>query len=278
MRTLLLFGAIALSVNLFAQNINIPDVNFKTYLVDDLAINVNGDDEIQLSEAVAYTGLIDCVNLLISDLTGIEEFTGLTELRCGNNLLTNLDVTQNTALFSLDCWNNQLTSLDVTQNTALTYLSIRENQLTSLDVSQNTLLGFLECYNNELTSLDLTQNIALFTFFGNFNQLTCLNLKNGNNTLIDGFLMRTSGNPELTCIEVDDVAWATANWTIIDAQTTFSASCANSCALGLEEYAIAPKHLLKIVDLMGRETQYKPNTPLIYVYSDGTTEKVFKMD
>lgn len=28
---------------------------------------------------------------------------------------------------------------------------------------------------------------------------------------------------------------------------------------------------------MGRETPYKPNTVLIYVYDDGSIEKVFKM-
>lgn len=38
------------------------------------------------------------------------------------------------------------------------------------------------------------------------------------------------------------------------------------------------KHLIKIVDLMGRETEDKPNSLLIYIYSDGTTEKVFRVD
>ncbi|MCB9335866.1 MAG: hypothetical protein H6586_06940 [Flavobacteriales bacterium] len=38
------------------------------------------------------------------------------------------------------------------------------------------------------------------------------------------------------------------------------------------------KELLKVVDLMGRETEDKPNTLLIYIYSDGTTEKVFRAE
>ena len=38
---------------------------------------------------------------------------------------------------------------------------------------------------------------------------------------------------------------------------------------------LANKELVKILDHMGRETEFKSNTPLIYVYSDGTTEKVF---
>lgn len=36
--------------------------------------------------------------------------------------------------------------------------------------------------------------------------------------------------------------------------------------------------LVKIIDLMGRETSFKPNTPLIYLYSDGTTERVMKIE
>ena len=39
-----------------------------------------------------------------------------------------------------------------------------------------------------------------------------------------------------------------------------------------------PKNLIQILDMMGRETSFKPNTPLIYVYDDGTTEKVFSVD
>ena len=33
------------------------------------------------------------------------------------------------------------------------------------------------------------------------------------------------------------------------------------------------KGLLKIVDVLGRESKAKPNTPLFYIYEDGTLEK-----
>ncbi len=36
--------------------------------------------------------------------------------------------------------------------------------------------------------------------------------------------------------------------------------------------------LVKIVDLMGRKTLELPNTPLIYIYNDGTTKKVFNFE
>lgn len=49
--------------------------------------------------------------------------------------------------------------------------------------------------------------------------------------------------------------------------------------IGLEEnYLNENKKLVKVVDLLGRETEIKSNTTLIYVYNDGTMEKVFKVE
>jgi len=49
--------------------------------------------------------------------------------------------------------------------------------------------------------------------------------------------------------------------------------------VSLEEGFINQNRLLiKIVDMMGRETSFKPNTSLIYVYDDGSTEKVFTIE
>jgi hypothetical protein len=38
------------------------------------------------------------------------------------------------------------------------------------------------------------------------------------------------------------------------------------------------RELVKILDIIGRETIFKPNVPLIYLYKNGTVEKVIKMD
>ena len=38
------------------------------------------------------------------------------------------------------------------------------------------------------------------------------------------------------------------------------------------------KKLIKIIDLMGRETSFSPNTILIYIYDDGSTEKLIIME
>ena len=52
-----------------------------------------------------------------------------------------------------------------------------------------------------------------------------------------------------------------------------SCSCFLVDNTGIEELLQNEKELVKIIDFMGRETEFKPNTPLIFIYSDGTVEK-----
>ena len=274
----------------FGQNVYIPDANFKAYLVGNTAINTNGDAEIQISEANSFSGTIVCSNLNISDLTGFEAFTVLTYLNCEGNQLSILDVSQNTALTYLNCEDNQLTnldlsnnialieskcqgnqltSLDVSQNSALISLNCRSNQLTSLDVSQNSALTSLNCRSNQLTNLDVSQNSALTFLNCSTNVFTSLDLRNGNNTNLSFYNLN---NPNLYCINVDDAAWSSTNWTAtnysIDAQHYFSNNCSTT---DIEEHSTS-KELLKATDLLGREAR-QTNQPLFYIYDDGTVEK-----
>lgn len=58
----------------------------------------------------------------------------------------------------------------------------------------------------------------------------------------------------------------------------FYVRCLLATPLGVIELNPQNKELFKIVDLMGRETEIKPNTPLIFIYSDGTRERVMKLE
>jgi hypothetical protein len=122
--------------------------------------------------------------LSATNLTGINYFTALKVLKCNDQSLGALNVSQNTALIELRCGDNQLTSLNVTQNTALTKFYCYNNQLTSLDVSQNTALTTLSCNINQLTSLDVSQNTALVT-------LNCAENKLSTIVLTSNTLLRT---------------------------------------------------------------------------------------
>lgn len=46
----------------------------------------------------------------------------------------------------------------------------------------------------------------------------------------------------------------------------------------IDELQMNKKEVVKIVNLLGQETEFKPNTVLIYIYSDGTSERVMKLE
>lgn len=158
------------------ETVTIPNSIFKTYLLQNTAINTNGDNEIQTSEATAFAGTIDVTNLGISDLTGIEAFTSLTELKARSNNLTSLNINSNTALTLLNCGYNNLTSLNVGNNTVLIDLQCAFNDLSSLDISNNTSLKKLNAMGNNLTSLYLSNNTVLEQLDCSYNQFTSLNI------------------------------------------------------------------------------------------------------
>ncbi|MBQ7668243.1 MAG: InlB B-repeat-containing protein, partial [Clostridia bacterium] len=104
----------------------------------------------------------------------------LRTLSCMDNLLTTLTLSTYTSscddLIQLRCYNNSLTSLDVSNCSNLTFLSCYSNSITNLDVSQNLALEQLQCQSNSLTSLDITKNVALTNLICSGNSLTELDL------------------------------------------------------------------------------------------------------
>jgi len=239
-----------------AQITAIPDSNFEQALID-----LGHDNIIDGQVLTANINTVSYLNVSsknISDLTGISAFTSLSFIYVDNNLLTTLDLSNNLSLSIIGCDDNQLTSLIIPPSIDLYQLTCMNNFLTSLDITQNPNLQLLQFNNNLISSIDVTQNPVLETFNGPLNQLTtldlsqnplarfisvndnqlnCLNVKSGNNSNVIGFLFRTGNNPNLTCIEVDDAAYSTNNWTNIDAQTSFSTNCGNLCSVvtGIKE-------------------------------------------
>ena len=108
----------------------------------------------------------------LTDISGIEYFTQLTELNCSRNLLTALPVENLTNLISLSCGNNQLTALPVENLTNLTLLYCSYNQLTELPVGNLTNLKSLSCSDNQLTALPVENLTNLTLLYCSNNQLT----------------------------------------------------------------------------------------------------------
>jgi hypothetical protein len=92
-------------------------------------------------------------------------------------------------------------------------------------LSFNTDLTALTCNNNKLTSLDLSSNPDLYYIICVDNLLNSLNVQNGNNVNVLPNFFRTTSNPNLTCIQVDDPVYSSNNWTYIDSISSFSSNC-----------------------------------------------------
>ena len=149
----------------------------------------------------------------------------------------------------------------------ITELYVNNKDINSLSGIEDFIaLESLFCYENNLTSLDLSNNSNLFEVTCSNNNLESIDLRNGNNTGLWYFM--SMNNPFLNCIDVDDIAWCEYNFAV-DTWTSFSNECNPSSIHNI----YTKKKLIKITDVNGRIAKVKPNTPLLYIYNDGTVEK-----
>ena len=122
-----------------AQTTYIPDDNFEQALID------QGYDAI-LDNYVLTSNISNILELNISyknikELTGIEDFENLQSLNCKNNIITNLDMSQNKQLKYLRCHYNSMQSLDLSGNPELEILNCRNNVIQDLHVDNNAKLN-----------------------------------------------------------------------------------------------------------------------------------------
>ena len=150
----------------------------------------------------------------------------------------------------------------------ITDLQINNKNISDLTgIEDFILLRSLFCYDNNLTHLNLSSNSNLFEVTCSNNNLNSLDLRNGNNANLWYFM--SFNNPELSCIDVNNIAWCEYNFAV-DTWTIFSNDCNPT---NLQNINSPIKKLIKIVDTQGKRVTAKPNTPLFYIYNDGTVEK-----
>ncbi|TVZ56290.1 putative secreted protein (Por secretion system target) [Lutibacter sp. Hel_I_33_5] len=231
----------------------IPDANFEAYLEARNLGNGIANDGLVETEKINTRTYLDISGQSISDITGIEDFTELNHLEARNNTITQVDLSKNLKLERLVLKNNQLTSIDVSKNINLkTILDVSNNQLQELDVSLLTELKDLICSENQISELNLTnnkellivsafenkikkinvdENKKLYSFNLINNQLESVSIKNSNNQNLSSSRFKVSGNPNLHCVQVDDVDYSNTNWTNKDAQTRFYTNCTSLTAI-----------------------------------------------
>ena len=142
-------------------------------------------------------------NFTVSNVVGLERFrlygTGVTSLSVDVANHPNLD-----HIYAQDCTN--LATINITNSGGTPVLKIvrfNNTAVASLDLSNITSLEEVQIQDNAT--------------------LTEANIKNGNNVVLTNF--NSTNTPNLTCIQVDDVADSTTRWTSIDAANTFSLDC-----------------------------------------------------
>ena len=177
-----------------AQNpddiVYIPDSNFKTRLLYanvwnnvaenaagfNMKIDINNDNEIQVSEAL----LVRKINVhnggYIQSMEGISAFTNLISLNCSFNGLSSLDVSALPNLKILDCSRNNISSLNVTGLVNLEELNCFLNSLTSLSIGSLSSLKKLECSGNQLLFLNLSGLSNLIEAYCGHNQISSLSI------------------------------------------------------------------------------------------------------
>lgn len=276
MKTLLLSLLSILTFSASSQYVNIPDANFKSYLLAVPALNTVNDGEIHALEAANFNGSLNIASLGITDLTGIEAFIGnislnvagnglttldlsantgltghlyvngnqltslilpvapnLTQLTCSSNLLTSLDLSNTPNITTMWCLSNNFTSIDFSNSANLIGMNIDGNNMTTIDLSNLVNLQWLSVSQSTLTAIDISPCVSLINFYCNYSdELTELNMANGNNMNFPPDFFSALECPNLTCITVDNVAFANAVWaTEVDPGVQFSLDCSSATIL-----------------------------------------------
>ena len=161
-------------------------------------------------------------------------------------------------------FDNYVETSSIDTVTALYVIARNITDLTGLVDFNN--LKYLYCSGNQIVRLDLSNNSELYELNASNNELVYLDLRNSNNQALLYFT--SMNNSSLDCIFVNDTSWANNNWSK-DSWTNFSTNC-NSTVI--TDYSNQRK-LIKVLDVFGRSVTPKPNMPLLYMYSDGTTGK-----
>ena len=256
---------------------------------------------------ITSNGMLRVLSCSHNALTSLDVSSNLalSNLYCQNNQLTSLDVSANLALTHLFCFSNQLTSLDLSSNLALIRLRCNSNQLTSLDLrnGNNTNLpinSYLNLTNNpQLFCIDVDDpvystanwlNIDAWASFSS-NCATALGCTDPNACNYDALatiddsscIYGISSSSYDTLLVAANIVW---NGDTLNVSGDYSDTLINSAGCDSIAYLnltitnttgildlTSKKQIVKIIDMLGQKTPYKRNTPLFYIYDDGTVEK-----
>jgi len=197
-----------------AQVVNIPDANFKAYLLsanstnyiakdvnnNSVVIDTNGDNEIQVSEAnvirtLDINGTTNSIGSQIGSIVGVKSFTNLSKLSVQSIPNTNF------------------TFFDVSGMTSLTELFVAGYYLSGLNVDNCTSLTKLSFYGGDFQTLTLNvpslTNLSINEYLTSLNIQGCPNIKflNLENIMLNAINLNGIANLEEVTIQSYGYAW-----------------------------------------------------------------------
>ena len=201
-------------------NASFNDENFYKCVVDayntknysSLPYTTNLTDE-QLN-TITY---LECNNKNVTDASGLEKITSLTNITLNNNKLTSLNTSNNLKLARLQANYNLLENLNVSGNTNLIELRVRSNKLTGIDLATNIALKELEIQSNPIISLNVDNNVLLTSLNISRTKFSTLNLSY--NTKLEELSAESSALTELDLtsnVELSSINLDTCKLTSLD--------------------------------------------------------------
>ena len=130
------------------------------------ALNVGVGEPI-LSDRLATFTYLDARNSGITNLTGLEQATGLTELDLGGNAISDISaLSKLTNLTRLHLWRNQISDISaLSKLTNLESLALWENQISNIStLSRLTNLTYLEMGGNQISDISSVSKLTTLTF------------------------------------------------------------------------------------------------------------------
>ena len=131
---------------------------------------------------------------------------------------------------------------------------------------------------------------AIVSFSHNFPITDTMNvtvyLRNDSANLDNWYIsegLPTNGN-SINCLFEDQIYWMTGTypsgtawgrWEFISGDDFSNPGVDLNVVLAIDDFSLQKKELVKIVDILGRETTFKNNHILFYIYSDGSTERKY---
>lgn len=260
----------------FSNNVNLTNLNCNYNNITSINLNNNllldslSLIQVKLLNSLNLDNLINLRYLSISFVPNSP--TGVL-----TNNLQNIDLSNNTLLrfFSL-AYMGGLDTIDFTNNSQLNEIAFGFTELTSIVGLENldSLKNFT-CNNCGLSGfVDLSNNEAL-EYIGIYdNSIEGLSVKNGNNQNI--YCLTLTQNPNLSCVEVDNVSYSNANWFVnnwIDPNVQFNDYCRSIpesiCIVGLDSQTGK--------NLVVWEPNYPSYIDSIFIYRQASTANFQKI-